>query len=438
MPAAPKNEIDTPSKRARLIHRKNPYWLGVSGGRGGVSLGYRTSARGNGAWIAKIVVEGTRLEERLGDADDDGAPAGAMTYRAAVATALDWSRRQTAAIEAREGTQAPAEGQTVRSAVEHYGSARKARAPAAGKITEDRLRKHVLADEAFAKIPLAKLRASSIDAWRGRLALRNADDEEGEGAPLAPATINRLLNDLRAALNAAAERHRRELPPHLPNEIKVGTRAVSVENEARRQLLTDEEVGRIVAAAFQVDDTGDFGRMVLTAAATGARHAQLQSLRVGDVQPARQRVMMPGSKKGRSTKAKAPVPVPLAPEHLVALEPALAGRRAEDPLLERWAFKRAKAPARWERDKRRPWGPAYELGDLWAATIAKAEVPADTIPYALRHSSIVRGLRAGLPIRLVAALHDTSVEMIEAHYSAFIADATEELARRAVLSFSVG
>ena len=52
--------------------------------------------------------------------------------------------------------------------------------------------------------------------------------------------------------------------------------------------------------------------------------------------------------------------------------------------------------------------------------------------YALRHSSIVRGLRAGLPVRLVAALHDTSTAMIEKHYAAFIVDATEELARRAV------
>jgi hypothetical protein len=49
------------------------------------------------------------------------------------------------------------------------------------------------------------------------------------------------------------------------------------------------------------------------------------------------------------------------------------------------------------------------------------------IPYALRHSSIVRGLRANLPIRLVAALHDTSVVMIERHYGRYIADGLEEL-----------
>jgi hypothetical protein len=76
-------DIDTPSKRARLSARKNPHWRGVSGGRGGVSLGYRKPTRGAGSWIAKVVFEGRRLEERLGESDDGGAGPGALTYRAA-------------------------------------------------------------------------------------------------------------------------------------------------------------------------------------------------------------------------------------------------------------------------------------------------------------------------------------------------------------------
>ncbi len=52
---------------------------------------------------------------------------------------------------------------------------------------------------------------------------------------------------------------------------------------------------------------------------------------------------------------------------------------------------------------------------------------AEVIPYALRHRSIVRSLRANLPIRLVAALHDTSVAMIERHYARYIVDGLEEL-----------
>ena len=62
----------------------------------------------------------------------------------------------------------------------------------------------------------------------------------------------------------------------------------------------------------------------------------------------------------------------------------------------------------------------------------RAKLP-DAIPYSLRYSSIVRGIRANLPIRLVAALHDTSVPMIERHYGRWIADGLEELAARAVV-----
>ncbi len=55
------------------------------------------------------------------------------------------------------------------------------------------------------------------------------------------------------------------------------------------------------------------------------------------------------------------------------------------------------------------------------------------MPYALRHSSIVRGIASGLPIRLVAAMHDTSVAMIEKHYSRWIVEGLEELAAKAII-----
>jgi len=58
----------------------------------------------------------------------------------------------------------------------------------------------------------------------------------------------------------------------------------------------------------------------------------------------------------------------------------------------------------------------------------------DLIPYALRHSSIVRGIRQGLPIRLVAALHDTSVQMIEKHYARWITDGLEDLVASVVVN----
>ena len=53
--------------------------------------------------------------------------------------------------------------------------------------------------------------------------------------------------------------------------------------------------------------------------------------------------------------------------------------------------------------------------------------------YALRHSSIVRALLANVPIRIVAALHDTSVVMIEKTYSSHIADHADVVARPSLL-----
>jgi hypothetical protein len=55
--------------------------------------------------------------------------------------------------------------------------------------------------------------------------------------------------------------------------------------------------------------------------------------------------------------------------------------------------------------------------------------PSRVTMYALRHTSIVRQLLANVPVRVVAALHDTSVVMIERNYSKFIADHADELAR---------
>ena len=57
----------------------------------------------------------------------------------------------------------------------------------------------------------------------------------------------------------------------------------------------------------------------------------------------------------------------------------------------------------------------------------------EVIAYALRHSSIVRDIRKNVPIRIVAAKHDTSVAMIERHYSKWIVDGLEDVLREAIV-----
>jgi hypothetical protein len=72
---------------------------------------------------------------------------------------------------------------------------------------------------------------------------------------------------------------------------------------------------------------------------------------------------------------------------------------------------------------------------LFAKAAERAGLTGITI-YALRHSSIVRALLAGLPTRLVAANHDTSLAMLERTYSAFVSDYGDSLSRRALLEIA--
>ncbi len=252
--------------------------------------------------------------------------------------------------------------------------------------------------------------------------------------PLAPSTVNRLLNDLRAALNEPAVKHRRYLAAYILPEIKLGTQALQITTTtARKQILTDEQIRRARRSGLHRRPRRGFrpsrighGSHRRPSFLNRKASACRRSGRPGTAS------LVPGSRKGRSLRAKPPATVPVTADVIARLVPALNRRGADAPLLMRWVYRQVGA-FQWERDHRRAWGPASETDRLWQEDVAAAELPPDTVMYALRHSSIVSGLTTGVPIRLVAALHDTSVQMIEAHYSAYITEATDEIARRGAL-----
>ena len=228
------------------------------------------------------------------------------------------------------------------------------------------------------------------------------------------------------------------MPGDVLTTIREGLRAPEAPDRAReRQHLADADVRRVIEAAYAHDD--DFGALVLVLAATGCRFDQAARLTVADLQPGNRRIMVPTSQKGRGNKAQSHTAVPLPAETLSRLCPLVAGRRGHEALLLRWHHTQVegdKAAGRlpeWARTERRAWRVAAEMARPWRAVLSAAELPADLVPYSLRHSSIVRGLRASLPVRLVAAVHDTSVAMIEKHYGAFIVDAAEDLLRAAAV-----
>jgi hypothetical protein len=181
--------------------------------------------------------------------------------------------------------------------------------------------------------------------------------------------------------------------------------------------LSDKEVAAVVAAAWAQPDQ-DFALLVEVVAQTGCRISQAIRLNVEDPLTG-DRLNMPSSFKGRGKATYHKRPIPITPSLWKKLANAAAGRKGDEPLLT------DADGTRWYKNCQSSRFPA----------IAKAAgVKATT--YAFRHSSIVRALLLNVPIRLVAANHDTSVAKIEKTYSRFITTPGEALTRRALLDFA--
>lgn len=407
-----------------------------------IHLGYRKAKRG-GTWLVRWRSGQGYRQSSLGTADDT-IDVGTLDYRAAAKAAI------AQVAEARTEAKAAADGPplTVRSAVETYIEVRDARERrrTGRDIRSDaarRLEKLVIGRPArgkreaamatpLAEIPLHKLTEDDLQSWRASLP-----------KDFKPTGIQRVVNDVKAALNSCAERHYSRLPAGLMSTIKRGLRTIVHEADdgddvlvaRENQILSDDQVASLMSATLEIDRAqgweGDLYRLILVMAASGARFSQVARLRVMDVQTVSGRLMMPPSRKGRGGKASL-ISVPIGRDVLDALAPIIVGRSKSAPLLERWRYSQKPGTIRWERSSRGQWQTPSEIVRPWGEIRTKVGLP-DVIPYALRHSSIVRGIRANLPTRLVAAIHDTSIAMIERHYARYIADGLDTLAAQAII-----
>jgi len=416
--------ITTPNARKRLL--KGMHWRAIDPD---VHLGYRKGVRG-GRWLVRWYRgDNVYAQVTLGTADGEFPADGTDILDFSQATAKARAHVRQCRADARALERGPV--LWVKDAIAEYLKMREAREEAQrGKDglkrdARSRLTKHVL-KTSLGDRPLHVLNDEDLRRWRQKLP-----------GTLASGTLRRLVNDLKAALNHMVRINRSRLPPELLAAIRDGLKADEVSRgEARRQVLGDADIRRIISAARDTDTVqdwdGDLAQLVIILAATGARFSQIIRMKVSDVQPDKGRLMVPVSHKGRGEKRTEHVGVQVGQDVVDALRPAIYGRPGPSPLLERWRRVQI-SQTDWKRDRRGPWRSASELTRIWVTIVAKAGLPDDILPYCLRHSSIVRGLRAGLPTRLVAAIHDTSVSMIEKHYSAYVVDAMDDIAARAVV-----
>lgn len=403
-------KLETRSARLKLPVAKKPVFLKI-GPR--VGLGYRRNQTA-GTWVARIADgKGRNWTKAIGYADDFDDADGASTFDF-------WQAQERARAVSRAGKTGEVEDDkpaTVEKTVDRYEADLKTRGGDVANVL--RLRSHLPAS--LKQKTVALLAKRELRTWRDTLA-----------KSLAPASVNRTISILKAALNLEAD-HDERIPSRGPWQVGLAT--IPDAQRARNVILSDRTIREIVAASYK--ESAEFGLLVELAAVTGARASQLARLEAGDVQGGRSdaRLMMPSSRKGRGAKKITRRPVPVPSELAKRSVKSATDKPKDVPLL--------------TKPSGEPWRKS-DHSRLFKRAVKKivdriAEARTDDKPikidgfdpveitiYALRHSNIVRQLLAGVPIRVVAVNHDTSVTMIERTYSAHISDHADALARGAL------
>ena len=387
------SRLETRTARLKLPVRKKPHdFTAIAPG---IALAYRRN-QGAGTWVVRVADgHGGNWTKGFAVADDHEPANGE--------SACDFWQAQDKARALARGNVDDGRPCTVSEALDAYAADLKARG---GQVSNaERIRCHLPA--ALAAKAVSLLTSRELQRLRDSLVLK-----------IKPASVNRLLRGFKAALNLAA---RHDLRITNSNAWKIGFAALPDAYQARNIIIKDEQVRALVAAAYSEDDA--LGLLVQVGAVTGARPSQLERLEVGDLQLDRAdgpRLLMPSSRKGRGRKRIDRHPIPIPMSLAAQLQQAAGERNSSSPLLLRangnsWSARSA--------DHHRPFQRA----------VARARLDASVTFYALRHSSIVRALLAGVPVRLVAVAHDTSVPMIERTYSKYISDHADSVLRRALL-----
>ena len=383
------SRLETRTARLQLAVRQKPYDFATISP--GIALGYRRN-HAAGTWVVRVADgHGANWTRRIGLADD--------FEESDAENVLTWWEAIEAARRVARGSADTGRPATVKDAVDAYQRDLVARGGSVANA--GRIRRHLT--PGLAAKPAGLLSTRDLAGWRDGLL----------AAGMKPATLVRLCKATKAALNLAARRDGRILNHAAWRDGLSGIAEGFVSRNVQR--LDDVQVRAIVAAAYAINPA--FGLYCETAAVTGARLSQIARLTVGDLQAdnGTPRLLMPSSKKGGRGRKPSRRPVPITPELATKLA---SNRPANEPLLLRsdgraWQWRRSGTTCCSTRGPRSAPGSRARRSTR-CGTQASSEA-----------------LLANVPIRIIAALHDTSVVMLERVYSSHIADFSDALARPA-------
>ena len=383
--------LQNPNNRKGLTIHQRPYFVSVVPRL--ISLGYRRN-EGCGSWtVRKANGNSTSWTEQIGLADDQGEADGKTVFSFAQAFSLAYTRGQ--------GEPDYGDRITVANALDEYETAlRRNGQPAARAVSTVRNR-----------LPKALLNKEVAQLTRRELA-RFRDSIQG----VKSSTVNTLFITFKAALNRVPDKKA------LANKDAWDSlKPLPEEHESRNVILTNAQEKALVKAAYE--ESYEFGLFVEVGAVTGSRPIQISQLKVQDLQADQLRVMMPSSQKGRGRKISQ-IEVPITIGLANRLREIAGSRPGNELLLLRHPLTHPQAKQLGS------WMTKLPKSEFYRYPFQRAVVKAGLDPkvvtyYALRHSSIVRLLVAKESPRLVAAMHDTSLAMIQRHYSRDIASLNE-------------
>jgi integrase len=372
--------LENRTQRLKLAMRKKPYTALIAPG---IFLAYRRNA-GPGTWSVKC--NGWLKRFGLADDHEDANGESVMSY---------WQALEKAKALARAGEGNSEQPISVGEAVDAYETDLETRG--GRKYNATQLRLH-LADAMKSKA-VALLTETELRDWRAGLVKKG----------LKPSSADRIARALKAALALAARNDKR-----ITNAAawKNGLKKLPDSEVARNVILPDQTVAALVGDSY--DEDRDFGLLIDVLAETGARESQVFKLTPDDLQdnnPVAPRLMMPTSRKGKNRKIEYR-PLPISPRLAKALRHQAKGRAVHAPLFDKM----------------------WNLATRFRPIVERLGLGPEITPYCLRHSSIARQLLKGVPTRVVASHHDTSVAMIERNYSRYIlGDPTDALTRATLL-----
>lgn len=366
--------IDKATVRAKLEPRREPYWGAPIAQN--LFVGFRRIDSGGGTWIARLL--GDDKNHRY---QSLGTVSPVLDYEAARKAALEWRRQMHAGVKTNEV-------KTVADACRAYVEDRQIMKGAQSATDAEQRFKRTVYSDPIGALPLAKMTQRHVEKWRNAL----SEPREGRNG-LAPASMNRTLTALKAALNFAVARRYvaadRTIEWSLVKPMKAGNRRDLFLDLAQRRALLGEL-------------TGDARRFIEAAALTGARGGELASIQRKHFDARTGTVTLDGKTGPRA--------VPLAPAAIDLFKQA-----ARDKLPEAWLL--TKGGKQWDR---------WAWNEAVHEAAQAAGLPSGVVLYTLRHSFITEAITAGMSLLDVARLVGTSLAMIDKHYGHLVQDAARK------------